>query len=224
MRRRHRLGGNWEQGVISETTGTCMAIAATLDGLLPFSDRLTPVLCHGYKDKYLALPYCPTAGIVLKWVKDNFFHFDPQDKRDPYEIITETLAERGFVENKLIALPHFCGYLSPLNNPDATGVFYGMTLGLDAFDFARAIMEGVSFLLRENIEQLALQGNHGKNKLFRWAAGAKSPYWLQLKSDVACIPIVTLVNEESTALGAALGAAFRTGYAVRKRNEKECTV
>ncbi|MBQ7624687.1 MAG: hypothetical protein IJS65_05395 [Clostridia bacterium] len=207
--------GNTEPGVVCETTGTVLAIAATLPDFKP-EEFPSPVIVlrHGLRGRYLALPYCPTAGMLLKWFKDAFLQADvslcKETGEDVFKYIDDKIAEKGAPVSKLIALPHFNGYLSPVSNPDATGVLYGLSLDTDRFDVALAIMEGVTFLLRENLELLSRSGIDCK-RLISLGGGAKSRLWLGIKAAVCDLPIVTMVNEESTSLGCALGAALTLG-------------
>lgn len=195
--------GNTRAGMLTETTGTVLAIAATLPNFEP--ERMTaPVLCHGLKGRYLALPYCPTAGILLQWYRNTFL-----DGMDYVEIDRKILSKGNWNE-KLICLPHFCGKTAPRPNPAAMGTLVGLTLDTDQLDIARAIMEGVAFLLRENVDALAESGCTAE-RILSLGGGAKSALWGQIKADVLGIPMKAPRIDESTALGCALGAAIATG-------------
>ncbi len=209
--------GNWRPGGVCETTGTVLAIAATLPAFTPRpgASPAMQVLNHGLADRYLALPYCPTAGMALKWFRDNFLF----DLPDGYRQMDDEIERRGFVENAVVALPHFCGCTSPYSNPDACGVLYGLSLGSDRVDIARAIMEGVAFLLRENLEMLRDNGI-ACDRLVSLGGGANSRVWLQMKADITGCRIDTFRHAESTSLGCALGAALAIGDL---RNEEEFT-
>ncbi len=189
---------------VTETTGTVLAIGATLsefDG----AARDMLVLRHGLKDKYLALPNCSTAGVLLKWFRDQFM-----PEGGDYDAINREIAERGRRESGLILLPHFAGYLSPVNNANACGTLYGLSLDTVRCDVAHAIMEGVGFLLRENLELLEAHGIHSK-RVISLGGGAKSPIWLNIKANICNREMITLENEESTALGCAIGTALALG-------------
>lgn len=207
--------GNICPGMVCETTGTVLAIAATL---LDFEPDNFPspviVLPHGLKDRYLALPYCPTAGILLKWYKDSFLVSDTalckEQGKDIYAYLNEEITKKGAPITDLIVLPHFNGYLSPISNPDAKGVIFGLSLDTDRFQVAHAIMEGIAFLLRENLQLLEKSGIKTES-IISLGGGARSDLWLQLKSDICHTDIVTMKNEESTSLGCALNAALAIG-------------
>ena len=189
---------------ITETTGTVLAISAALDRFDGSSDGLL-VLRHGLKDRFLALPNCSTAGVLLKWFRDQFL---PEGA--DYDAINRVILERGRKESGLILLPHFAGYLSPVSNPLACGCLYGLSLDTTKWDVAHAVMEGVGFLLRENLELLERHGIRAE-RIVSLGGGAKSPLWLGVKANICGKEMCTLEDDESTALGCAMNAALALG-------------
>lgn len=193
-----------DTSAITETTGTVLAIGAVLDHF----DGDTPdmlVLRHGLKDRYQALPNCSTAGVLLKWFRDEFM---PDGAT--YDDINRAILEKGRPESGLLLLPHFAGYLSPVNNALARGVIYGLSLDTGRCDIAHAIMEGVGFLLKENLELLEKYGLHA-DKVISLGGGAKSPLWLGIKANICGREMCTLDDDESTALGCAINACLALG-------------
>ena len=194
-----------DSSAITETTGTVLAIGAVLDHF----DGDTPdmlVLRHGLKGKYQALPNCSTAGVLLKWFRDEFL---PEGAT--YEGINRAILDRGRQESGLLLLPHFAGYLSPVNNAQARGVIYGLSLDSTKTDIAHAIMEGVGFLLKENLDLLARRGLKAE-RIISLGGGAKSPLWLSIKANICRGEMITLQDDESTALGCALNACMALGW------------
>jgi xylulokinase len=208
--------GNIGEGKLCETTGTVLAISATLPRFSPDQYREFPMLvvCHGFEGRYLALQVCQTAGMLLKWFKDNFYQDIIQKlgktTESIYTYIDNEIAAKQNKDSSLIVLPHFAGYSSPIVNPKATGVMYGFSLDTDRIDVAKAIMEGVTFLLNENLEMLQRRGISNQT-VVSLGGGSKSSLWLQMKADITGSKIVTLENEESTSLGCAFGAALVIG-------------
>lgn len=193
-----------DSSAITETTGTVLAIGAVLDRF----DGKTPdmlVLRHGLKNRYQALPNCSTAGVLLKWFRDEFL---PEGA--DYDQINRAIAERGRKESGLLLLPHFAGYLSPVNNAQARGVIYGLSLDTGKYDIAHAIMEGVGFLLRENLDLLQKHGLHA-DRIISLGGGAKSGLWLGIKANICGREMCTLEDDESTALGCAINACLALG-------------
>ena len=188
---------------VSETTGTVLAVAAALDRFDGGAADML-VLKHALPGKYLALPNCSTAGALLKWFRDCL------GAGEDYEQINRAIEAQGREQSGLLFLPHFAGYLSPVNNPRARGVIYGMSLDTTRYDIAHAIMEGVAMLLRENLELLEWHQIRCE-RVISLGGGARSALWLRIKANVCARSIVTLEDDESTARGCAFNAMLALG-------------
>ncbi|HHT65649.1 MAG TPA: hypothetical protein GX017_06095, partial [Clostridiales bacterium] len=110
----------------------------------------------------------------------------------------------------LIMLPNFAGKLSPDYNPDAKGVLYGLGLDTRKEHIIRAIMEGVAYMLKENIELLSRLGIDVK-EVRSLGGGSKSTLWLQIKADVLNKAVIGMDISETTSLGAAIMGAISIG-------------
>ncbi|MFY0584126.1 FGGY-family carbohydrate kinase [Cystobacter fuscus] len=100
-------------------------------------------------------------------------------------------------------LPYLSGERTPHNDPNASGVLFGLLNEHAAASVAYAVMEGVSFGLRDGL--LALQqGGTAVERLSLVGGGARSERWAQLLADVLDLELVT---HEGSEAGAALGAA-----------------
>ena len=102
------------------------------------------------------------------------------------------------------------GERSPHNNPDARGVFFGMSMDTTQSDMTQAVLEGVAFGLRDSVEVAREQGL----KITRstvCGGGAKSPLWCKILANVMDMEIVTLENEQGPAIGGAMLAAVGCG-------------
>ena len=96
----------------------------------------------------------------------------------------------------------------PKYNPDATASFTGVTLSHTRAHFARAIMESIAFLLKQDLEYV---GDSGVKEIRITGGGASSPLWSQIKSDVTGKVLKTVSEEETACLGTALIAAYGAG-------------
>ena len=74
----------------------------------------------------------------------------------------------------LILLPNFAGTTQPDDNPAARGVFLGVSLATGRSHFARAIFEGVAFMLRENLELVEQVSGTTVHEIHSLGGGAKS--------------------------------------------------
>jgi len=196
--------GNIAPGIVSETTGTALVLAATVNEPTYDPRKRLPCYCHALPGKYLLLPYCQTAGMAFRWFRDQF------GRGQSYNQLTALAAEVPPGCEGLVMLPHLTGSTSPYFNPQAKGVFYGLTLQHTRAHFVRAILEAVAFMLRENVELLEeLRMDVGE--LVSLGGGARSTLWLQIKADVTGLPLRTAECEEATSLGVAILTAVGVG-------------
>jgi len=201
--------GNINPGVITETTGTALAIIATV--LEPIYDLQTRIPCspHAVSNKFVLMPYSETAGIVLKWFRDTFGVRD-EGKKETYDALMKLAKTVPAGSEGLLALPHFAGSFCPHFNPEARGAFVGMSLNHKKSHLVRALVESIAFMLRENIE--LLEGLGVKVEKVRSLGGAaKSDFWLQIKSDVLNLPVELPKCSEASSLGAAILAGVGAG-------------
>jgi len=207
--------GNIRPGGLTETTGTVLALATMIDDINTFNPKgLINIMCHGIPGRHMALTYCNTAGILLKWFKDNFCEKEiyeaQRQNRNVYALLDDMAGSIDKVDPKLVLLPHFCGCTYPESNQQASGVLFGLDLGTGKAHIIKAIMEAVAFLLRENINFIENNGFPIRD-IISLGGAAKSPVWLQIKSDVLNRKIITLENEESASLGCAFMAGLSAG-------------
>ncbi len=113
-------------------------------------------------------------------------------------------------ENQVFYLPYLMGERSPHNNPDARAMFIGMTMDTTREDMTQAVLEGVSFGLRDSLEvarSLGIQIERTKI----CGGGAKSPLWKRMIANIMDMKVDVIESEEGPALGGAMLAAVGCG-------------
>ncbi len=199
-----------KKGIVSEMTGTTMAIYVPTDSVPQFrEDSFVP--CHySFDGGYALLSWSPTAGMALKWFRDSF------------------LPEKSFKELDCMAasvpagscgvtfLPYLCGSTMPKYNPDARGSFTGITTEHTSAHFVRSIMESVACMLKQNLDSLGVP----VSEIRVMGGGAKSPLWCEMKSDMTGKRLVTLKYKETACLGSAILAGVGAG--IFESVEKAC--
>lgn len=109
----------------------------------------------------------------------------------------------------IVALPYFLGEKTPVNDPDARGVFVGMHLGHTRGHLFRAVLESIAFGFRHHVDVFAERGFEPR-RVRVTNGGARSAVWKQVTADVLGLPLEV---PEATS-GSALGAAFAAGKGV----------
>ncbi|CAN5644803.1 FGGY-family carbohydrate kinase [soil metagenome] len=108
----------------------------------------------------------------------------------------------------LLALPYFSGERTPIQDPDARGVIAGLSLGHGRAHVFRALLEGVAYGVRHNLETFRSMGAPIR-RVIAVGGGTQGGLWTQIVSDVSGTP------QERTRPhhGAAFGDAFLAGVA-----------
>jgi len=197
----------------SENTGAALAICATVNQpVLDPGDQM-PCHYHGIPRLYMLHTFT-SGGIVMRWFRDEFAGPEMRVSRttglDAYELMGMEAARVQPGCEGLVMLPHLQGAMAPEANPKASGVFYGFTLRHSRGHFTRAIMEGVSFIVRRNIEVIEKLGVP-VDEVRSLGGGARSSIWKQLEADILGRPVLTTTNEEAATLGAAILAGKAVG-------------
>lgn len=214
--------GSLGAGVIGP--GPIYNVAGTVECCMPAVEK--PILTEGmFKSgcasyphvvpgKYLILAYNANAGLVLRWFRDNLACEERLEagKRSvsAYRLLDEAAAVVPQGASKLLFLPYFTGATTPNWDPNARGVFFGLALHHSRPEIFRSILEGLAFELRYNLERLRENGVMA-TELRSVGGGARSPLWLQIKSDVTGMKVVAPDVPEASSLGAALLAGAGVG-------------
>ena len=197
--------GNITEGTVTESTGTVLAVSATVQKPLIDPERPVPCFAHALPGKFIMLPWCLGGGRVLKWFRDEL------SGGVSYDEMTAAAAEVSAGSDGLLILPHLAGANSPEFNERARGVFFGIDFRHTRAHFARSIMESVGYMLRRNVELLRSLGLDIKT-VCAIGGGARSRLWNQIKADILQVPVSICESEEVAALGAAILAAVGYGF------------
>lgn len=155
--------------------------------------------CHA-DGRYHIMGCMLSAASCNKWFCDNVL------RTDDYNGAQKNITDADLGKNQVYFLPYLMGERSPINDTNATGVFVGLRPDTTAEDMLLAILEGVSFAIRDNVDVVRKMGvNIGYATVC--GGGAKSPLWIKILSNVLNMELSLLENEEGPALGAAYLAA-----------------
>ena len=143
------------------------------------------------------------AAGALKWWSEAIF------KNYNYDEFFDKLNDVE-IEDDLYFLPYLSGERSPLNDPNARGVFFGLRLEHRKCNMDRAVIEGVTYALRDSFELIKnLDVPIATIRLT--GGGAKSEIWAQMIADIMNVNTVTIAVEEGPALGASILAMVGCG-------------
>jgi xylulokinase len=128
-----------------------------------------------------------------------------------YDLITAQAVQAPPGSKGLLFLPYIAGERTPLWNPYARGVFFGVTLGHNRNDFFRSVLEGAAFAIRHVIELLETDNGIDIQELRIGGAAAASTVWNQIIADILGKRVVSLTQSHTEVLGAAMLAGVSQG-------------
>lgn len=201
-------------GLASVSTGTAevveVALGTPIVSQALFEGNIS-VYRHVVPGLYLSMTLNHSGGLCLRWLRDGFCEAQmaraASDGLDAYDLMLEGA---GHGPTGLLALPHFSGSGTPTFDTASKGAILGLTFATTRAELTKAILEGLTFELRLNLEVLR-RGGVQIDVLRAIGGGAKSPLWLQLKADITGIPVVTPEVTEAAGFGAALLAGVAAG-------------
>jgi xylulokinase len=203
-----------ETNMAVDSTGTVECITVIFEEPLLSEHMMKsnmPCYCHVDPDFYVTPMFNLTGGSLLRWFRDNFSRLEVQQARsrnvDPYDLILTSMTQEPA---RAMVLPHFVGTGTPHLDPTAKGVIAGLRLDTTRGELIRAILEGVTFEMKLNLDIIEEAGV--KVRQLRAIGGAaKSEAWLQLKADIFDRPVVAMEESEAACLGVALLAGKGVG-------------
>lgn len=157
---------------------------------------------HAKPDSYYLMGVTLAAGNSLNWFKSTFASEKSFD---------EMLANIGNItpgSNGLIFTPYIVGERFPHADALIRGSFIGMSATHTFDHFARSVLEGITFSLRDALELMRTSGNKEINKIISIGGGAKNEDWLQMQADIFNATVIKLTSEQGPALGSAIIAAM----------------
>lgn len=155
-----------------------------------------------------------TAGALPRWFRDEFGQAEAMDAEaggaSAYQLLDAAASKVSPGADRLVVLPYFMGERSPIWDSGARGTILGLTLSHSRAHVYRALLEGVAFALRHNIEAGVDMGFELDDTCVLVGGAANSPVWAQILSDVTGYKLIAVRGSEA-ALGAALLAGIGTG-------------
>ena len=154
------------------------------------------------------------GGGVMRWFEREFADYERLMKEQTgvssLNQLNEIAEKASPGSDGLVFLPYMSGERSPIWNPYAKGVFYGLDFSKTKGHMVRACMEGVALSVRHNLE-IAEEAGAKVEVLRAMGGSANSLLWTQIKSDITGKPIVVPASDTATTLGAAILAGVGCG-------------
>ncbi|MCL9780008.1 xylulokinase [Vibrio sp. S4M6] len=184
-----------EQGQAMLSLGTSGVYFSVSDSFTSDPENALHSFCHAIPDKWHTMSVMLSAASCLSWFTKTAQFLDVKD------MIEE--AEQCETAGSLLFLPYLTGERTPHNDPEAKGVFFGLTPETTRGQMALAILEGVGFALADGMD--VLHSASGRpNDISLIGGGARSVFWRQMLADIFGLPVSYRAGGD---VGPALGAA-----------------
>lgn len=203
-----------EDGKAFTTIGSSGVVFAHTSNISIDKRGRVHTFCCAVPDCWHVMGVTQSAGLSLKWFRDNLCWSEMETALnmgvDPYYLTDKAAMEVPIGANRLIYLPYLNGERTPHLDPNCRGAFIGLSTMHKKRDMIRAVMEGVSYSLRDCIEVMR-EMEINVTDMMACGGGGSSPLWRQMLADLYACPVKTTQNKEGPALGVALLAAVGAG-------------
>lgn len=203
-----------EDGKAFTTIGTSGVVFAHTSSISIDTLGRVHTCCAAVPGAWHVMGVTQGAGLSLKWFRDNFCGSEKETAKlmgvDEYYLMDKEAESVEVGSNRLLYLPYLMGERTPHLDPNARGVFFGLSAMHTKKDMLRAVMEGVSYSLRDCIEVFR-EMKININDMMACGGGGSSPLWRSMLADLYNCPVKTLASKEGPALGVALLASVGAG-------------
>lgn len=180
----------------------------TVPFLTPTKDRRWMNLAYIPENLWFGVGTSTSTGVSVDWFLREFIKERLDTK---YEQMIELANSCAPGACGLLFLPYLQGERTPVWDPDARGVFLGISASTTRVELARAVFEGTAFALRDIIQCLEEINVTPIKEIRAVGGGTKNLLWNQIKADVLQKSLDILEFQETGSLGAALLAGIGTG-------------
>ena len=161
---------------------------------------------HGIPDAYYSMGVTLAAGHSLNWFKETFA------PKESFEELLSDIDKIPAGSDGLLFAPYIVGERTPYADSKVRGSFTRIDTTHTRAHFARAVLEGITFSLRDSMELMSELTAKKFDKILSVGGGSKNRDWLQMQADIFDTEIITLTTEQGPGLGAAMMAAVGTGW------------
>jgi xylulokinase len=188
--------GMVDAGQAMLSLGTSGVYFAVSEGYLSNPESAVHSFCHALPGKWHLMSVMLSAASCLDWAAK-------LTGADDVPALITAAQQADEEADPVWFLPYLSGERTPHNNPQAKGVFFGLTHQHGPAELSRAVLEGVGYALADGMDVVhdcGLKPGH----ITLIGGGARSSYWRQMLADISGL---TLDYRTGGDVGPALGAA-----------------
>ena len=188
--------GMMNAGQAMLSLGTSGVYFAVSDGFLSKPESAVHSFCHALPERWHLMSVMLSAASCLDWAAK-------LTGLASVPALIDAAQQADELAEPVWFLPYLSGERTPHNNPQAKGVFFGLTHQHGPAELAQAVLEGVGFALADGMDVVHACGVQPAS-ITLIGGGARSEYWRQMLSDISGLQLDYRTGGD---VGPALGAA-----------------
>lgn len=188
--------GMMNAGQAMLSLGTSGVYFAVSDGFLSKPESAVHSFCHALPERWHLMSVMLSAASCLDWAAK-------LTGLASVHALIDAAQQADELAEPVWFLPYLSGERTPHNNPQAKGVFFGLTHQHGPAELAQAVLEGVGFALADGMDVVHACGVQPAS-ITLIGGGARSEYWRQMLSDISGLQLDYRTGGD---VGPALGAA-----------------
>ncbi len=212
-----------EDGKAFTTIGTSGVVFAHTSNVTIDTMGRVHTFCCAVPNCWHVMGVTQGAGLSLKWFRDNFCTSEKETAKlmgvDEYYLMDKEAEKIPVGADRLLYLPYLMGERTPHLDPNARGMFFGLSAIHGKSHMLRAVLEGVAYSLRDCVEVFR-EMNINVNNMMACGGGGTSPLWRQMLADLYACPVKTVSSKEGPALG--VGILALTGSGIYSSVQEAC--
>ncbi len=196
--------GMTRPGMAISNIGTASQLVTVSERPVYDKEFRTNTFCHVAGRQWLLMGANLSGGVSLKWLKNNVLNMES------YDVMTDLAEQSSPGSGGLFFLPYLSGERTPWNDPNARGIYFGLSLKHDRADMIRAAMEGIIYAQKCSLEIFREMGL-SFDRVIASGGGANSRVFRQIIADQFGCEVVTSQVKEQGCVGAAILAGVGVG-------------
>ncbi len=195
--------GTVGNGKCNISLGTSGTIFVSSDSFSGDARQAIHSFCHSDGGYHL-------MGCILSAASCNKWFCDEILNTTDYKEMEASVSKERLGKNEVFFLPYLMGERSPINDVNATGLFLGLRPNTTGADMYQAVLEGVAFAIKDNLETIKQFGIDVKSSCL-CGGGAKSNLWRRILASVLDIELNVPITEQGPGYGSAILAMVGAG-------------
>ena len=171
--------------------------------------------CHCIPDYWIAIACTNGAGLSLRWFKEQLGEWETAQAREtgesPFHLLDLQAIQSRPGANRLLYLPYLAGERSPIWDPYARGVLFGLDAAHRKADLIRAFLEGSALAAKDNFETFEARLKKEIREVKMSGGGSRSTLWQEITADILGKELAISELSDTETFGNALLAGFGTG-------------